>query len=95
MGQAQGLARQLGEIVEVARVGRGDGEERRLRRCLRPRVDPGGGEIEEGAEIRRGGRILGPGEPRLAHQTDEWCSMGRIDQSVEIFRTLAQRWWGA
>jgi succinyl-diaminopimelate desuccinylase len=55
----------------------------------------------DGADLKRGfggttpAVILGPGEPKLAHQTDEWCSMGRIDQSVEIFRTLAQRWCGA
>jgi succinyl-diaminopimelate desuccinylase len=36
--------------------------------------------------------ILGPGEPTLAHQTDEWCSMGRIEQSVEVFRTLMGKW---
>ena len=36
--------------------------------------------------------ILGPGEPRLAHQTDEWCSMARIEQSVDVFATLMRRW---
>jgi succinyl-diaminopimelate desuccinylase len=35
---------------------------------------------------------VGPGEPKLAHQTDEWCSLARIDQSVEIFTELARRW---
>jgi succinyl-diaminopimelate desuccinylase len=55
----------------------------------------------DGADLKRGfggstpAVILGPGEPRLAHQTDEWCSMGRIDQSVELFRTLMARWNGA
>ena len=53
----------------------------------------------DGADLKRGfggvpAVILGPGEPRLAHQTDEWCSMNRIDQSVELFRTLMQRWCG-
>jgi len=51
----------------------------------------------DGADLKRGfgappAVILGPGEPRLAHQTDEWCSIGRIGQSVELFRTLMQRW---
>lgn len=51
----------------------------------------------DGADLKRafGGPpavILGPGEPRLAHQTDEWCSMRRIEQSVELFRSLARRW---
>ncbi len=36
--------------------------------------------------------ILGPGEPRLAHQTDEWCSIARIEQSVDVFATLMRRW---
>jgi succinyl-diaminopimelate desuccinylase len=36
--------------------------------------------------------ILGPGEPTLAHQTDEWCSLGRIEQSVDVFATLMRRW---
>ncbi len=53
----------------------------------------------DGADLKRafGGPpavILGPGEPRLAHQTDEWCSMKRIEQSVEVFRTIARRWNG-
>jgi succinyl-diaminopimelate desuccinylase len=54
----------------------------------------------DGADLKRGyggtapAVILGPGEPKLAHQTDEWCSMSRIDESVEIFRTLMQRWCG-
>ena len=52
----------------------------------------------DGADLKRGfggavpAVILGPGEPKLAHQTDEWCSMGRIEQSVDIFRTLMRRW---
>ena len=52
----------------------------------------------DGADLKRGfggnvpAVILGPGEPTLAHQTDEWCSMGRIEQSVDLFRTLMLRW---
>ena len=51
----------------------------------------------DGADLKRGfggapAVILGPGEPKLAHQTDEWCSMTRIGQSVDLFRTLMQRW---
>jgi succinyl-diaminopimelate desuccinylase len=38
--------------------------------------------------------ILGPGEPKLAHQTDEWCSLSRIEQSVDAFATLMRRWCG-
>jgi succinyl-diaminopimelate desuccinylase len=35
---------------------------------------------------------VGPGEPTLAHQTDEWCSLNRIEQSVDLFRNLMLRW---
>ena len=51
----------------------------------------------DGADLKRGfggppAVVLGPGEPRLAHQTDEWCSMQRIEQSVDLFRSLIQGW---
>jgi len=52
----------------------------------------------DGADLKRGfgnglpAVILGPGEPTLAHQTDEWCSMERIGQSTELFRTLMRKW---
>jgi succinyl-diaminopimelate desuccinylase len=54
----------------------------------------------DGADLKRGfggppAVILGPGEPTLAHQTDEWCSMNRLEQSVDLFRTLMLRWCGA
>jgi succinyl-diaminopimelate desuccinylase len=55
----------------------------------------------DGADLKRGyggtapAVILGPGEPKLAHQTDEWCSMNRIEQSVDVFRTLMRRWCSA
>lgn len=55
----------------------------------------------DGADLKRGfgggvpAVILGPGEPTLAHQTDEWCSIERIGQSVELFGTLMRSWNGA
>lgn len=36
--------------------------------------------------------ILGPGEPHLAHQTDEWCSVVRIEQATAIYRQLIADW---
>ena len=53
----------------------------------------------DGADLKRafGGPpavILGPGEPTLAHQTDEWCSVTRLEQSVDLFRTLMRQWCG-
>lgn len=54
----------------------------------------------DGADLRRGmggppAVILGPGEPQLAHQTDEWCSITRVEESVDAFRTLMRRWCSA
>lgn len=36
--------------------------------------------------------ILGPGDPALAHQTDEYCSIQRMQQAVEIYVQVARRW---
>jgi succinyl-diaminopimelate desuccinylase len=36
--------------------------------------------------------ILGPGELALAHQTDEYCEIARLEQAVEIFTELTRRW---
>jgi succinyl-diaminopimelate desuccinylase len=55
----------------------------------------------DGTDLKRGfggavpAVILGPGEPSLAHQTDEWCSINRMEQSVDLFRILMLRWNGA
>jgi succinyl-diaminopimelate desuccinylase len=39
--------------------------------------------------------VLGPGEAGQAHQTDEYCSMERIRQSVEIYEKVIRDWSGA
>ncbi len=36
--------------------------------------------------------ILGPGQPELAHQTDEYCVVERIGQATDIFAELALGW---
>jgi succinyl-diaminopimelate desuccinylase len=36
--------------------------------------------------------VLGPGEAQMAHQTDEYCSMERIRQSVAIYEELIKDW---
>ena len=51
----------------------------------------------DGSDLKRGfggppAVILGPGEPTLAHQTDEWCSMKRIEESTDLFVQLMRRW---
>ncbi len=54
----------------------------------------------DGADLKRGYGgtiptvIIGPGQPELAHQTDEWCSIARVDQSVEIFERIMREWNG-
>jgi len=39
--------------------------------------------------------VLGPGEAAMAHQTDEYCSMERIRQSVSIYEALIDDWISA
>jgi succinyl-diaminopimelate desuccinylase len=36
--------------------------------------------------------ILGPGEPAMAHQTDEYCLVERIEQAVEVYAEIIERW---
>ena len=39
--------------------------------------------------------VLGPGEAAMAHQTDEYCNMERIRQSVAIYEAIIKDWTGA
>jgi succinyl-diaminopimelate desuccinylase len=32
--------------------------------------------------------ILGPGQPEMAHQTDEYCYINKIEKSVEIYKKI-------
>ena len=36
--------------------------------------------------------VLGPGEPQLAHQTDEYCLVDRIEQATDIYSELIRDW---
>jgi succinyl-diaminopimelate desuccinylase len=38
--------------------------------------------------------ILGPGELEMAHKTDEYCMVERIEQAVGLYTELARRWCG-
>ena len=38
--------------------------------------------------------VLGPGEPDQCHVADEWCSLERVDRSVEVYAELLHRWCG-
>lgn len=36
--------------------------------------------------------ILGPGPAHMAHQTDEWCEVARIEEAAEIYERLIRSW---
>ena len=36
--------------------------------------------------------VVGPGEAAMAHQTDEWCSVERIRQSVALYEDIIRDW---
>ncbi len=38
--------------------------------------------------------ILGPGEAAMAHQTDEYCEVARIDEAVGLYERLIADWCG-
>lgn len=38
--------------------------------------------------------ILGPGEPQMAHQTDEYCVMERVRASVDLYKQVIADWCG-
>jgi succinyl-diaminopimelate desuccinylase len=39
--------------------------------------------------------ILGPGEPQMAHQTDEFCMIERIEQVIPAYEEIIRRWCAA
>ena len=36
--------------------------------------------------------IIGPGELALAHQTDEYCLVSRIEKATEIYLQIVRNW---
>ncbi len=36
--------------------------------------------------------ILGPGEPQLAHKTNEYCYVKRITEAKNIFSDMIEQW---
>ena len=36
--------------------------------------------------------ILGPGEPEMAHKTDEFCYISKLEEGVEIYTKIAEEW---
>ncbi len=38
--------------------------------------------------------VLGPGEPQMAHQTDEYCVMERVKASVSLYQQVIADWCG-
>ena len=39
--------------------------------------------------------ILGPGEPTMAHKTNEFCYISRIEDATEAYFEIAKRWCAA
>lgn len=38
--------------------------------------------------------ILGPGEPSMAHQTDEYCLLSRLEEAERLYGEIIQDWMG-
>lgn len=36
--------------------------------------------------------ILGPGDPTMAHKTDEFCHIAKIEEAVEVYFEIAKKW---
>ena len=36
--------------------------------------------------------ILGPGDPAMAHKTDEYCEISKIEEAVEAYLEIVRRW---
>jgi succinyl-diaminopimelate desuccinylase len=36
--------------------------------------------------------ILGPGQPEMAHQTDEFCYINKLEESVKIYSEIITKW---
>ena len=36
--------------------------------------------------------ILGPGEPSMAHQTDEYCLLSRLEEAEQLYGNLIRDW---
>lgn len=36
--------------------------------------------------------ILGPGQPELAHQTDEFCYINKLEEAVNIYKNILSNW---
>lgn len=38
--------------------------------------------------------VLGPGQAEMAHQTDEYCYVDKLDEAVAVYRELTRAWCG-
>jgi succinyl-diaminopimelate desuccinylase len=36
--------------------------------------------------------LLGPGEPEMAHKTDEFCHISKMEQAAEVYYEIAKKW---
>jgi len=64
------------------------------------RIDPKGAPFFTDASVlvpAMGGipaLILGPGETAMAHKTDEYCHVSKIEAAVALYAEIARRWMG-
>ncbi|MDR6288871.1 MULTISPECIES: M20 family metallopeptidase [Inquilinus] len=69
-------------------------------RAIGQRIDPAGAAFFTDASVlapAMGGipvLILGPGEPTMAHKTDEYCLVPAIDAAVGLYTEIGRRWMG-
>ena len=38
--------------------------------------------------------VLGPGEPEVAHQTDEFCYLSKMDLAADAYAEITKAWGG-
>jgi succinyl-diaminopimelate desuccinylase len=36
--------------------------------------------------------ILGPGQPEMAHQTDEYCYLDKLERAENIYKNIILNW---
>jgi succinyl-diaminopimelate desuccinylase len=65
------------------------------------RVDPRGASFFTDASILTPAMgnvptlILGPGEPTMAHKTNEYCEVSKIEEAVGLYTAIAKNWMSA
>jgi succinyl-diaminopimelate desuccinylase len=104
IGALLGESAELSRIVDVAAVATSpqndwvSGVFDIYERSTGRRVDPRGAPYFTDASILAPAMgnipalILGPGESAMAHRTDEYCVVSRIEEAVELYADIARQW---